>query len=104
MDICEFRCENALLAATSEHPFIQKLIEGIKDNKHKRGTLNKTGPNYLTEQIDKHWNLLKGAIIFPPSFFYPLSNNQIDEEHLSAFIFPETAAIHYFEGSWFKLK
>jgi inositol phosphorylceramide mannosyltransferase catalytic subunit len=101
LDISEFRCENALLASTPGHPFIKKLMDEIPINQYKRGTLNKTGPHYLTRQVDKYWDLLEDGIIFPPSFFYPISNHDlIGQEILSSFFFPETAAVHYFEGSW----
>ena len=102
---------NALMAACPAHPLIQRLIVNMEANwiKHQEeSAIQKCGPNYLTytifdyelpRQEDTFRNMY-----FPCSFFYPISAPEMyhakSAQELLQKLSPETAAIHYWSGSW----
>ena len=105
-----FKVCNAILASRPHHPLIKDLIVNMKANYFafkKKGTCEKTGPNYLTRTIceyeenkpDSYKNLY-----LPCTFFYPFSEPELREyfsqEGNSLEIMPETAAVHYWSQSW----
>lgn len=101
LNVSKLRCGNALIASVPGHPFLEKLIHEITYSDG-LGSIAKTGPVYLTKQIVKYWQLLDGAMIFPPTFFYPLSTSHVHEQFRKLFYHHETVAVHFWEGSWKK--
>ena len=110
---------NALIAATSHHPIIEDLIINMKPNwiLHERETgVQKAGPDYFSRTIlayekgsllypeKKSDNLQYHNIYLPCTFFYKFSDqdikSKITEEEILLGSSLETAAIHYWSGSW----
>lgn len=110
---------NALIAASPYHPLIKNLIVNMKDNwiLHETETgIQKAGPDYFSRIIlDYEKGILFGPekevdnlpyrnMYLPCTFFYPFSDPDIKKrpsyETLLLGTSPETAAIHYWSGSW----
>lgn len=99
------RCGNALLASSPGHPLLEATILNLSDHvKLKSGfsTLIKTGPVYLTDQFYNNRDLFEDAIVFPPTFFYPIAGNE--QKIWEFYCKPETAAVHFWERSWVKIE
>jgi hypothetical protein len=111
---------NALIAASPYHPIIKNLVVNMKENwmNHRHETaVQKTGPDYLSRTIldyekevlfcpeRKSNNSEYRNMYLPCTFLYPFSEPEIrgahSREELLLKISPETAAIHYWNGSWF---
>ena len=110
---------NAIFAACPHHPIIKNLIIGMKANwKNHQGqtAVQKSGPDYFSRVIldyekgqlvspeVKSNNSQYRKMYLPCSFLYPFSEpdiRQMQSHHdLLSRICPETAAIHYWSGSW----
>jgi hypothetical protein len=67
-----------------------------------------TGPVYFTEKILQYLKAPEPNyidIFLPPTFFFPLTHTEVRinlEDNLTMLTRPETAAIHYWSGSWLK--
>ena len=110
---------NALIAATPYHPLIKDLVINMKPNwiLHERETgIQKAGPDYFSRTIlayeigslsypeKKSDNMEYHNIYLPCTFFYKFSDqdikSKITEEEILLGSSSETAAIHYWSGSW----
>ena len=110
---------NALMASAPNHPLIKNLIVNMEANwlAHNHETaIQKCGPDYLSRSIldyeknilvypaSKERNSEYRNMYLPCSFFYPFSSPEIRKatsyEDLLSKAAPETAAIHYWSGSW----
>jgi len=97
------RVGTAVLASIPEYPLVTQCLEEIEENFKSHSSnwpVARTGPDFVTKVIYNHQKLLKDAIVFPPTFFYPLSCS-IEEAALAKLhIRDESACIHYFDISW----
>jgi len=94
---------NSLLGSSPEHPLLRKMIHGLRPHflTHEQcWTVIKTGPKYVTGMIENFLNESSHSQIcfFPPSYFFPLSGNDIQKENYN--VFKESVALHYWSGSW----
>lgn len=95
------RCCNALIGASPGHPLMNKLVEEVASDYKKKKQYSivlKTGPGFLSRILAKYPDLLKGGMIFPPTFFYPAVRAEL--MHGVDCCEQESAAIHFWEGSW----
>jgi mannosyltransferase OCH1-like enzyme len=109
-----FGVGNAIIGSKAGHPFLLKLIQQLPENyQAKKGycAFETTGPAYVTNTLI---NYLKASdknktsvAVFPSSFFYPWTSEEITKIQRSNFSYmhltdfaPETCAIHFWEGSW----
>lgn len=106
-----FKVCNALLASAPGHQLLMNFIVNMKHNclvHAKDWTVEKTGPAYLTREIiayeENHPHSMQRNMYLPSTFFYPISEPEIracaTRNDISSRIFPETAAVHYWSGSW----
>lgn len=99
-----FCCGNALMASAPHHPMICKIIDNLEPYIHQhlnQDTIIKTGPRYISKTVIENMHLMfEDGIIFPPTFFYPIPVFEDPQIHM--YKRPETAAVHYFDGSWAK--
>lgn len=102
-------CCNALMASIPGHPAIVEIVQGLEANvlEHEDNkTFERTGPRYISRSIYNNFTQLVNGngILFPPTFFYPFAQgeNKAFLQNDNLFIHPETAAVHYWEGSWQK--
>lgn len=97
------RCGTAIIAGKKGHPLISKCLEEIEHNyaiHPGKWPVTKTGPDFVTQMITSNSNLLRGGMIFPPTFFYPLSYKIEEAAVAKLHIRDETACVHYFDISW----
>lgn len=101
---------NAIIGSAPKHTLVETLITNLKANYFAYlhlGVVERTGPSYITRIIYEYE--ARGAhkqrnIYLPTTLFYPIAIFQ--REDSLAFperyidLFPETAAIHYWMGSW----
>lgn len=106
-----FKVCNALIAACPHHPLIADFITNLKANyyayKSHCGPVEKTGPSYLSRIICRHEEKKVSAfrnMYLPSTFFYPFTESEIRyyacHPEYPAYLMPESAAIHYWNGSW----
>lgn len=97
------RVGTAVLASVPQYPLVGQCLAEIEENVNSHPNswpVAKTGPDFVTKVIYTHQKLLKDAVIFPPTFFYPLSYS-IEEAALAKLhIRDESACVHYFDISW----
>lgn len=109
-----FMIGNAIIASVPGHPILSKVIKNMTDhyleNQNKWAVVT-TGPVYFTQVILEYLQSNDRKyinIVLPPSFFFPLAYNEMTEDvfdkNWKRLIKPETAAIHYWTGSWRKKK
>ncbi len=95
------RIGNAIIASSPNHPLLAKLIADLPGNSSKnmhQGVVERTGPDLLTQEITNNINLLRvDGIIFPPTFFYPITAYETKDP--IRFYRPETAAVHFWNTS-----
>lgn len=101
-----FKLCNALMASVKHHPLMQHLVTNMKANylayRPFAGPFQTSGPSYITRVIceymiarpDRYRNMY-----LPCTFLYPLTEKEIVVENRDD-IWPETAGIHYWSGSW----
>jgi mannosyltransferase OCH1-like enzyme len=111
---------NAIIASAPHHPLIKNLIIQMKPNwiRHEHETgIQKAGPDYFSRTIlDYEKGILLSPEVkannqkyrnmyLPCTFFYPLSEPEVSAakslEDITSKFSEETAAIHYWSGSWF---
>lgn len=101
-----FSTGNAVLASAPHHPLMECIVTSlplhvedyVKKNPHSlsQETVKKTGPHYMHQIIYENIELLmQEGVIFPPTFFFPPVKCRPP-----LYLWPETVAIHYWEGSW----
>jgi inositol phosphorylceramide mannosyltransferase catalytic subunit len=126
LDVDKFSINNALLASIPGHPILKGYIKELRNRWHiqksllikevqtqralnfAQGVVFRTGPGFFTLIVKKYADTGYKDIIFPPSFFYPLGidyrvflPNELSERALrKAILRPESAAIHWWGGSW----
>lgn len=106
-----FKLCNALIASAPHHPLINDLIVNLKANYYAYsphcGPVEKTGPSYITRIVCRHEERklsMHRNIYLPSTFFFLFSDPEIKfyschpEQVVS--LPPESAAIHYWSGSW----
>lgn len=105
-----FKFCNAVIGSTPHHALLNALIKNLKANAlayHHAGVVERTGPSYITRIIVEYE--LRHAhqqrnIYLPTTFFYPITiyqrNQLLADPSYPMPIFDETAAIHYWIGSW----
>ncbi|MGL4539814.1 MAG: glycosyltransferase family 32 protein [Candidatus Rhabdochlamydia sp.] len=103
---------NALIGTTPGHPLIQDFMEHLYENAtvyQHQSAVQKTGPNYLSRRIfayeQSNNNYQYRNMYLPCTFFYPFSAPEVrtlSQEELLLQLPLETAAIHYWTGSWMK--
>lgn len=110
------RIQNCVIGACPQHPILKSCIDFLSEipinSKDTTSRWKETGPDLLTKSfyqfaflVDKtnDKNLL---VIFPTTFFFPLSKHERFAEASSTHpivkgkIRPETLAIHYWHTSW----
>ncbi len=107
---------NALIGSSPSHPLIKQMVTHLADNRvaHSHQTaVEQTGPDYLSKtilayeqaQLQKTRREYRYRNMYLPcTFFYPFSEPEVrtaaSREALLAHITPETAAVHYWNGSW----
>ena len=110
---------NAIIGACPYHPIIKNLIIGLRSNWIKyeeKSAVEKSGPDYFSRiifdyEMDqiispemKSNNSNYRNIYLPCTFLYPYSEPEVQRskssKELIEKILPETAAIHYWNGSW----
>jgi len=101
---------NAIIGSIPKHPLVKHLIENMKANllayKKSSGPLQTTGPGYITrivcEYLEYHPDRYRNMYL-PCTFFYPLAEKGVNDNR-GLPEFAETAAIHYWDGSWKELE
>lgn len=113
-----FRIGNAIIGCAPQHPFMLDVLINLHESfvkYHGYSAVDKSGPSYMTREVAKYLALdaeNKHKIsVFPCSFFYPLTRNEIKHDFKNNFssirpkdVSLETCAIHMWEGSWSKNK
>ncbi len=106
-----FKVCNAIMASTPNHPLIKDMIVNLRANyfayRNCCTAIHRTGPSYLTriiceyEQSGAHCNR---NMYLPCTFFYPFSEPEARYlyQYRAVPIWPETAGIHYWCGSWWE--
>ncbi|MEN9343376.1 MAG: hypothetical protein RLZZ453_163 [Chlamydiota bacterium] len=110
---------NAIMGACPHHPIIKNLIHSMRSNWRKfqdQSPVEKSGPDYFSRTIfDYEMGRLHSVemkannaeyrnIYLPCTFLYPFSEPDVRGakscQELIEKASPETAAIHYWSGSW----
>lgn len=102
---------NAVIASIPGHPILENVILDMDAHYQKHSdewAVVTTGPIYFTKKIIEYNRSEKSIkynnIFLPTTFFFPLTYSDIRssrfQENLKKLIKPETAAIHYWSGSW----
>ncbi len=102
---------NAVVGAIPNHPLLTKMIKDmpsyhemiVKDKNYKK--VNFFGPTYISKKLMEYGVRNKTVdMVFPSTFFYPISISQVKAKSWDAaqHTFPETAAIHWWDGGWLK--
>lgn len=106
-----FKVCNAIIGSAPQHPLLKEMIDNLKANylayRNHGGAVLRTGPSYLTRIVcsyEQNRSTLDRNIYLPCSILYPF--NQMETKcyfaspNPSELIYPETAGIHYWCGSW----
>lgn len=98
---------NAWMASVPGHGFWKRVIEGLVERRREKRPLVATGPFLLTDLVNAGLPDTLSPRLLPSSAVYPATN--LDGAWLdarqpgSAHGFgPETYAIHYWDGTWWK--
>lgn len=96
----DIRICNALIGSKPGHKLLEQCIKHLESNFKKRQDLSiieKSGPIYLSTNIFQYFqaNPLERNVILPCGYIYPYG---VPLDTIT--IFPESAAIHYWEASW----
>lgn len=109
LDSQTYSLVNALIGSTANHPILEYYLQNLRYQKS-QDIIIKTGPGLFTKSFINGCNIdNKINIAFPPTFFYPLGNQQLKnlkeinyEEIKKNVKKEETIAIHWWESSWEK--
>lgn len=100
LDVSYVQLGYALFGAYPRHPFIRKVIDALKTSRHYVEIVRKTGPLMITECFVRYAHTIPSRIIaLPASYFYPRDYSDPIEPR-SAWIKPESFAVHHWAGSW----
>lgn len=92
---------NGLIGCKPGHSLMLEIIQALPTSWHKSGRIvDRTGPEFMTGVLAhaQHWN--DGVnLILPANIVYPFSWEQVLPD-CSVWIRPETAAVHYYTGTW----
>jgi inositol phosphorylceramide mannosyltransferase catalytic subunit len=115
LDTRNFGLNNALIGSIKGHPIVKGYIRELKDHciqpacGKKSNIVSHTGPGFFTKMFMKYTNSNYKDIAFPSSYFYPLGLQQFKllrhltkDQLLRHICKPESAAIHWWDGSWQK--
>lgn len=108
-----FAYNNAIIGSIPGHPILKAWLSKRKFV-NPSATVIEKGPAYFTRSVLENADKGYRDIIFPPTFFYPVGNMQMNVEPYSTIknlikrmksvkkdsIRPETIAIHWWDGSW----
>lgn len=98
------RCGTAVLASKPGHPLFKKCLDEIEQHHGKhpdKWAVLRTGPDFVTKIMNDDVKLIgQDGIIFPPTFFYPISYKIEEAAVAKLHIRDETACVHYFDISW----
>jgi hypothetical protein len=93
----------ALVGAKPQHPFLLQCINSIKDFAYKSSRPSRNGMVYFSNMFEAYYDTAKRdvtAIVFPVTYFYPLSYNpngrQLNSDDT---IERESFAVHYWGNS-----
>lgn len=102
VECCPFSLGNAILASAPGHPIFEKIVMELAEHARLyQWTVERTGPRYITKKISENWQLIANdGLVFPPTFFYPILSEEKNRTKLICK--HECAAIHFWDGSWFK--
>lgn len=98
---------NAWLASVPGHPFWGLVKEELKRRRSDPAPMNATGPFLLSDLADRRADPEDAPRLLPSQVVYPVTNldlawleaRQAGDEHWFG---PETVAIHYWDGTWWK--
>jgi len=96
---------NSIIASIPGHPIMKDCIDQIKEHRYQMvdwKVVDRTGPKHFEQSVlrgSQHCDQGK-FILFPKSFFYPISHCNRTEKNLQRYIKNETYCIHHWAGSW----
>lgn len=103
---------NAVIGSIPKHPLLGKLIADMPAYfattpiAELPKNTNYFGPIYFSRKLLEYGiNRDYVDVVLPPTYFYPFSLRDLLHEGLNCrkyYIFPETAALHWWDGSWLK--
>ncbi len=107
----ELMIANGIIGSVAGHPILNAYIKHLRLIDPAAGTIVK-GPGLFTKMVLMHAG--ENDIIFPPTFFYPVGNMQMQAKAYRDITNhskktkmlkkdccrPESAAVHWWEGSW----
>jgi mannosyltransferase OCH1-like enzyme len=89
-----------IIGSRAGHPILKHCIESIKDDWHKKGAPQKTGPIHFTMSFYLMSDLYGNVdIAFPASYFYPLGCYQKDVDK-QAWTIKGAFGAHWWSKSW----
>lgn len=97
---------NAMMGSAPGHPLLRKMLLDLKPHffahEHKWAVV-KTGPKFVTTVLESYVQepAISKICVFPSSYFSPASGRDIKQDNYP--IFKESAALHYWSGSWMGL-
>ncbi len=93
----------ALFAGVPGNSILKTTIETIKNDRSKKGLIERTGPIHFTRSFWHAAQHIKEIVIaFPATYFYPvrLDQKNLSQEQKESLIKPESFAVHHWAGSW----
>ena len=108
-----FYLNNAIIGSVPGHPILNAYIKNLRYVDASAEIVSK-GPGLFTRMILEHANKTHCDMLFPPTFFYPVGNVQMQDDYYMQIADPwqkmkalkrncckpETLAIHWWDGSW----
>ena len=89
-----------IIGSRAEHPILKHCIESVKDDWHKKGAPQKTGPIHFTMSFYLMSDLYGNVdIALPASYFYPLGCYQKTADK-NLWITNGSFGIHWWAKSW----
>lgn len=106
----EILLNNALIAATPNHPIINTCVRSIRPTLKSHDPtqiMDSTGPQFFTECFFESYLIDPAVVVLPATYFYPLPGHlrhlrSKSEQGALAYIRPESYAIHFWEVSWMR--
>ncbi len=104
---------NALIGSVPHHPILEACVQNL-EKWYVENEIVLNGPGFFSKMILQHADKGLRDVIFPPTFVYPLGNQQMDQSPYDLMpnnaaklekvkletIKPETFATHWWESSW----
>ncbi|MBA3751493.1 hypothetical protein H0X06_01655 [Candidatus Dependentiae bacterium] len=114
---CDADLANGIIGSAPWNPILEDCILRLKDtwhDFHPLSVLDKSGPRHFQKSFMKfaaHETM--NIIAFPKSYFYPIdledrliglvNHNGQNNLRIESLIRPESFAVHYWAGSWWKI-